>query len=57
MPFQSKRELVCKRCGKRFTVTMGDAIMPKDAQLLENPICPKCKAITKVAGKTHINDK
>lgn len=43
MPVKSKRELVCSKCGKKFAVEMGDAIMPKDAEMLKNPICKICK--------------
>lgn len=48
MPRKAKRELVCKECGKKFIVEMNDAIMPKDAELLENPICKICALKNKI---------
>lgn len=42
------KELKCKRCGRCFTVKIGDAIMPGEAERLENPICNKCKLIIKL---------
>lgn len=43
MPIKAKYELVCLKCGKKFTVVLNDAIMPKDALLLEKPVCKKCE--------------
>lgn len=48
MPIRAKRELICEKCGKKFSVTLGDAIMPDEQKLLENPICPKCKIFKKI---------
>lgn len=42
MPIKGEYELVCLKCGKKFTVVLNDAIMPKDAQFLEKPVCKKC---------------
>ncbi len=43
MPIRAKYELKCSKCGKSYTVTIGDAIMPKDKEKLDNPVCKICK--------------
>ncbi len=39
------KTLTCRRCGKRFKETFGDAIMPKDQQLLQCPLCRRCRVL------------
>ena len=48
MPIKAEHELVCLKCGKKFTVVLNDAVMPKDAQLLEKPVCKKCKLKSRI---------
>ena len=48
MPIKAERELVCSECGKTFRVVMNDAIMPEDAQMLEKPVCRKCRIKNKL---------
>ncbi len=35
--------LTCKKCGRQFTYTCTDAVMPKDAQMMKKPVCRKCR--------------
>ena len=42
MPIKAKRDVVCSKCGKKFTVVLNDAIMPKDAGKVINPLCRIC---------------
>lgn len=48
MPAKSKRELICSKCCKKFAAEMGDEIMPKDAEMLKNPICKICKLKSRI---------
>lgn len=43
-------KLTCIKCGKTFGYEMGDAIMPEDRKMLENPLCRKCS----LSGKLKI---
>lgn len=47
MPIKVKKSLICNKCGKNFEAEINDAILPKDAELLKNPMCKKCRAIKK----------
>lgn len=51
MPIRGKREMICRRCGKRFTVECGDNIKINDAEKLSNALCLKCKMIKIITGK------
>lgn len=51
MPIKSKRDLICKNCGKSFTIKLNDAIMPKDLEILSAPLCKKCELLFKLSKK------
>lgn len=50
MPIKAEYELICKKCGKNFKIKMGDAIMPKDAIMLKNPLCKLCELKTGICS-------
>lgn len=50
MPISTNKKVVCKNCGKTIKVVrMGDVLGPKDAKLLFNSYCRKCK-MKKIIG-------
>ncbi|MBR3438187.1 MAG: hypothetical protein IKH13_01610 [Clostridia bacterium] len=44
-------KLTCTKCGKTFGYEMGDAIMPEDRKMLENPLCRICRFTGKLKIK------
>ena len=46
------KEFTCRRCGKQFKATFGDAILPKDQQLMQYPLCRRCRLLSHVTKKT-----
>ena len=49
MPIRVKRNFVCPKCGKKITVVMNDAIMPRDAEFMNNPLCKICRIKSKIS--------
>ena len=47
------KELTCEKCGKVFTHEFNDAIMPKDRELMEHPVCLKCQ----IKQRMKVSDK
>ncbi|SOC13394.1 hypothetical protein SAMN05880501_107177 [Ureibacillus xyleni] len=43
MPISINKMVVCKKCGKRITIKVGDVRGPKEIKQLYNAYCPKCK--------------
>lgn len=44
MPIRSRKVCICTRCGKEFTVEVGDNI--KSNQLKKIIYCKKCRILT-----------
>lgn len=51
MPIKSKREVVCKQCGKKFFVECNDGITIEELKKLNNKLCMKCRIIRMIKGR------
>ena len=40
--------LTCAKCGKEFTYTHSDAVMPEDQKIISDSLCRKCRLKVKV---------
>lgn len=53
MPVSTNKNVVCKNCGNTIKVVrVGDVLGPKDAKLLFDSYCRKCK-IKKLIGLSN----
>ena len=53
MPIKSKRELVCKQCGRKFIIECNDGITIEDLKKLNNRLCLRCKIIGVIRGRLN----
>lgn len=51
MPIKGRREITCKRCGKKFIVKCNDAITIKDLEKLNTRLCLRCRIMRMIRGK------
>lgn len=54
MPIRGKREFICQRCGRRFTVETGDVITIKNLKNIR--YCIKCRIIA-IFSFNKVGDK
>lgn len=40
--------LTCAKCGKEFTYTHSDAVMPEDQKIINDSLCRKCRLKVKL---------
>lgn len=46
-----QQELICSRCGKKFTKPFEDTVKYKDLIMLTDPLCGKCRIIERLTGQ------
>jgi hypothetical protein len=50
MPIKSKREVFCKRCGKKIIIECNDDLTIEVLKKLTDRICLKCRVNRKVSS-------